>query len=185
MSKEIKNKAEEKMLQITNHLHDRIKKIRTGRAHTSLLDDLKISYYGNVSNLSHVASVSCPDARTVLISPWDQNALKDIEEAIVKSSLGMAPQNDGKVIRLKVPELTEDRRKEIIRNFKKDVEKCRVDIRQIRREMNEQIRSELKQKEISEDEAKSNEDDIQKLTDQFIKQVDDMSHQKEKELIKI
>ena len=117
MQKELKQKAEKKMTAGIERLKEKLKKIRTGRAHASLLDGLSVSYYGNPSELSHIASISCPDARTLLISPWDQGALKSIEEALVKSSLGMAPQNDGKSIRLKVPELTEDRRIEIVRLF--------------------------------------------------------------------
>ncbi len=185
MLNHLKKKSEEKMQQTLNHLIDRVKKIRTGRAHTSLLDGIVVSYYGNQSELSHVASISCPDARTLLISPWDQNALKSIEEAIVKSSIGMAPQNDGKVIRLKVPELTEDRRKDIIKNFKKDVEKTRIDLRQIRQEINASIRSLLKDKKINEDECKDAEKEIQKQIDHYNKQVNEISSQKEKELVQI
>lgn len=174
--------TKESMLHVTESLKNQLKKIRTGRAHASLLEDLTISYYGNQSHLSHIASISCPDSRTLIISPWDQNILKNIEEAIVKSSLGIAPQSDGKIIRLKVPELTEDRRKEIIRTFKKDIEKSKVDLRQIRREMNEQIRKQLKEKSINEDESKEAEGEVQKLTDQYVKIVDEISLQKEKEL---
>lgn len=185
MLEELKNQSRAKMLKAVEHLQNKLKKIRTGRAHASLLDGLTISYYGNESELSHVASVSYPDARTILISPWDQNALKSIEESIVKSSLELAPQSDGKVIRLKVPELTEDRRKEIIRSFKKDLEKSRIDLRQVRKEMNDQIKSLLKEKSISEDDSKNLEDEVQKQTDQFIKQIDELGAQKEKELTQV
>ncbi len=185
MQQELKQKSEKKMIATIERLKEKLKKIRTGRAHASLLDGLSVSYYGNQSELSHIASISCPDARTLLISPWDQGALKSIEEAIVKSSLGMAPQNDGKSIRLKVPELTEDRRIEIIRLFKKDVEKCRIELRQVRQETNIQIRKQLKDKAISEDESKQAEDEIQKQINHFNKQVDEISSQKEQELTKI
>ena len=177
--------AIKKMSEVIDRLKERVKKVRTGRAHTSLLDGLVVSYYGNKSELSHVASVSCPDVRTILISPWDQSALKSIEEAIVKSNLGMAPQNDGKSIRLKVPELTEDRRLEIIRHFKKDVEKSRVELRQIRQDLNNDARKKLKEKSISEDESKQAEDVVQKQTDIFNKKIDEISQQKEKELTTI
>ena len=177
--------SEQNMQKAIERLKEKVKRIRTGRASASLLDGVIVSYYGSQSELSHIASVSCPDARTLLISPWDQNALKSIEEAIVKSSIGMAPQNDGKVIRLKVPELTEDRKKEIIRNFKKDVEKTKIELRQVRQEINEQIRKKQKDKEISEDECKNATLEIQKQIDQFNHQVDDISHQKEKELIQV
>ena len=180
-----KDLAIQKMSEVIDRLKERVKKVRTGRAHTSLLDGLVVSYYGNKSDLSHVASVSCPDVRTILISPWDQSALKSIEEAIVKSNLGMAPQNDGKSIRLKVPELTEDRRLEIIRHFKKDVEKSRVELRQIRQDLNNDARKKLKEKAISEDESKQAEDAVQKQTDLFNKKIDEISQQKEKELTTI
>ena len=185
MLEELYLKSEKQMSQALDRLKEKLKKMRTGRAHISLLDGIVVSYYGNQSDLSHIASISCPDSRTLLISPWDQQALKNIEEAIVKSSLGMAPQSDGKSIRLKVPELTEDRRKEMIRFFKKDVENCRIDLRKIRQDMNSHIRSLLKQKSISEDESKLAESNIQKQIDQFNKQVDEMSRKKENELIQV
>jgi len=185
MQEELKQKSEQKMKTAIERLKEKLKKIRTGRAHISLLDGLNVSYYGSQSELSHIASISCPDAHTLLISPWDQGALKSIEEAIVKSSLGMAPQNDGKSIRLKVPELTEDRRVEIIRLFKKDVEQCRIELRQVRQEINTYIRKQLKEKAISEDESKQAEDEIQKQINLFNKQVDEISYKKEQELTKI
>ena len=185
MLKELQNKSKEKMQMVIMHLKDKLKKLRTGRAHISLLDGIKVQYYGNSSELSHIASLSCPDAGTLMIAPWDQNALKSIEEALVKSSLGMAPQNDGKVIRLKVPELTEDRRQEIIKVLKKDIEKSRVEIRQIRQETNNTARQLLKQKTINEDECRQAEDEVQKQTNQFNAQIDEMSSQKEKELTQI
>ena len=185
MKNEYKDKSNEQMSLVIGKLKEKLKRVRTGRARISLLDGLVVSYYGNKSEISHVASISCPDVRTILISPWDQGALKSIEEAIVKSSLGIAPQNDGKSIRLKIPELTKDRRIEIIRHFKKDVEKSRVELRQIRQELNNEIRKKLKEKTINEDESKQDEDIIQKQIDYFNKQVDEISQQKENELIQI
>ena len=185
MLDELQQKSQQKMQFAIDRLKDKIKKIRTGRAHISLLDGIVVSYYGSQSELSHIASVSCPDARTLLISPWDQNALKNIEEAIIKSSIGMAPQNDGKVIRLKVPELTEERRKEVIKNFKKDVEIAKIELRKARQEVNSAIRQLLKEKKINEDECKSTENDVQNHINQFNKQVDEMSLQKEKELTQV
>ena len=185
MQNEYRKKATEQMQEVTEKLKDRLKKVRTGRAHASLLEGLVVSYYGNNSDISHVASVSCPDAHTILISPWDQSALKSIEEALVKSNLGMAPQNDGKSIRLKVPELTKDRRLEIIRHFKKDVEKSRVELRQVRQDLNNDIRKKLKAKQVNEDESKQIEEIIQKQIDLSNKQIDEISQQKEKELIQI
>ena len=185
MLKELESKSQEKMAKVLGRLKEKLKTVRTGRAHISLLEGLKVSYYGNLSELAHIASVSCPDARTLLISPWDQGALTSIEEAIVKSPLELAPQNDGKTIRLVVPELTEDRRKEIIRNFKKEVEKTRIELRQVRKEMIDQVRSLFKAKSISEDQSKAAENSIQSQIDRFNKQVDEAGFQKSKELIKV
>ena len=185
MLKELHKISEQKMQKIIERLKEKVKRIRTGRASVSLLDGIIVSYYGNQSELSHVASLSCPDARTLLISPWDQSVIKNIEEALIKSSIGMAPQNDGKVIRLKVPELTEDRKKEIIRNFKKDVEKTRIELRQVRQEINERIKKAQKDKLISEDERENSMLEVQKQIDQFNHQVDHISLQKEKELIQV
>ena len=185
MLKDLEIKSKTKMGKVLTRLKEKLKTVRTGRAHISLLEGLKVSYYGSLSELSHIASVSCPDTRTLLISPWDQGALTSIEEAIVKSPLELAPQNDGKAIRLVVPELTEDRRKEIIRNFKKEVEKTRVELRQVRKEMNDQVRSLLKAKSISEDQSQAAENSIQSQIDQFNKQVDEVSSQKSQELMKV
>lgn len=182
---DVTQQAKEKMEKALDRLKEKMKQVRTGRAHISLLDGIKVSCYGTDSDLSHVASLSCPDARTILISPWDQNVLKSIEEAIVKSSIGMAPQSDGKVIRLKVPELTEDRRQEVIRSFKKELEKSKVDLRQVRKDIKDQIKNQLKDKSISEDEARSAEDEVQKQTDHFVAQVDELGQQKEKELTQV
>ena len=182
---EIKQETQERMQAAFQYTQDRIKKVRTGSAHSSLLEGVMVSSYGSEQELKHIASISCPDARSLVISPWDQNILKDIESAIIKSNLGMAPQRDGKVIRLRVPELTEERRGELIRAFKKDVEKVRVEFRQIRKMMNEKVRKALKEKHISEDMAKDIEADVQKQTDQFIKKVNELSEKKQKELTQI
>jgi ribosome recycling factor len=182
---EVKKETQDRMEKAFQHIQDKVKKVRTGSAHSSLLEGIKVSSYGSEQELKHIASISCPDARSLVISPWDQNTLKDIEAALVKSDLGMAPQRDGKVIRLRVPELTEERREELIRVFKKDVEKSRVEFRQIRKMMNEKVRKALKEKQISEDEAKDTEANIQDMTDRFIKQVNELSEKKQKELIRV
>ena len=185
MLEELIQKTEQDMQKTLEKFKDKIKKIRTGRANVSILEGVKVSCYGNLSDLHHVASLSCPDARTIMISPWDQNVLKDIEEALIKSSLGMIPQNDGKVIRLKVPELTEDRRKEIVKNFKKDVERFRIELRQIRQDANGLIRTSFKEKKISEDESKRAEDRIQKKIDLYNEKISEVSDQKEKEITRV
>ena len=182
---EVKKETQDRMEKAFQHIQNKVKKVRTGSAHSSLLEGVKVSSYGSEQKLKHIASISCPDTRSLVISPWDQNTLKDIEAALIKSDLGMAPQRDGKVIRLRVPELTEERREELIRVFKKDVEKSRVEFRQIRKMMNEKVRKALKEKEISEDEAKDTETNIQKMTDQYIKQINELSEKKQKELMRV
>ena len=182
---DIKKETEERMQKAFQYIQDKVKKMRTGSAHSSLLEGILVSSYGSEQELKHIASISCPDARSLVISPWDQNTLKDIESALVKSDLGMAPQRDGKVIRLRVPELTADRRQELIRAFKKDVEKVRVEFRQIRKIMNEKVKKALKEKEINEDIAKDVESDIQNKTDQFIKKVNELSEKKQRELMQV
>ncbi len=182
---EIKKQTRERMETAFWHVQDKVRKVRTGSAHSSLLEGIKVNSYGSEQDLKHIASISCPSARSLVISPWDQNTLKDIESALIKSDLGMAPIRDGKIIRLQIPELTEERREELIRVFKKDVEKSRVEFRQIRKIMNEKVRTALKEKHISEDMAKDMETDIQQMTDQFIKKVNELSEKKQKELIQV
>ena len=162
-----------------------LKKIRTGRAQVSMLDVIKVNYYGNATPLNQVAAVSCPDGKSFVIQPWEASTLKEIESAIVKSDLGMSPQNDGKLIRLRLPDLTEERRKELVKTIKKIVEDGRVAIRMSRREANEQLKKAGKDKVISEDEQKRLESEIQKLTDDYIGKVDQVSDDKEKELMTI
>lgn len=169
MTAEAKKKAQEKMEKSLQALQNELKKIRTGRAQVSMLDNIKVNYYGNLSPLNQVAAISCPDAKSFLISPWEASILKEIETAIVKSDIGMTPMNDGKVIRLKVPELTEERRKELVKQTKKIVEEARVAIRMARRDANEEVKKALKDKLISEDESKKSETDVQKQTDDYIK----------------
>lgn len=179
---EIKSETLNRMETAFQHIQQKIQKVRTGSAHSSLLEGIKVSSYGSEQALKHIASISCPDPRSMVIAPWDVNSLKDIESAIVKSDLGMAPQRDGKVIRLRVPELTEERREELIRAFNKDVEKARVEFRQIRKIMNDKVKKALKEKTISEDMAKDQESDIQKVTDQYIKKINELSERKKQEL---
>src|SRR5437868_5306148 len=185
MLADVKKTAQEKMDKTSKGLVEELKKIRTGKAQVSMLDGVKVNYYGSLSPLSQVASVSCPDAKSFLIAPWETSILKDIESAIIKSNLGMAPMNDGKVIRLKVPDLTEERRKDLAKQVKKVAEDSRVAIRMIRRDANEAVKKALKDKAISEDESKKSETDIQKMTDDFIKKVDQIADEKEKSILTI
>lgn len=181
----VKKNTQQKMDKTVHALGEELKKIRTGRAQVSMLDGIKVNYYGSLSPLSQVASVSTPDAKSFLIAPWETSVLKDIEQAIVKSDLGLAPINDGKVIRLKVPELTEERRKDLVKQTKKTVEDARVAVRMARRDANEEVKKALKDKAISEDENKRAETDIQKLTDDFIKKIDQIADEKEKSIMTV
>ncbi len=181
----VKNGAKAKMEKVIVGLGEELKKVRTGKAQVSMLDSVRVNYYGNMSPLNQVASVSTPDAKTFLIAPWESSILKDIEQAIVKSDIGMAPINDGKVIRLKVPDLTEERRKDLAKQVKKIVEDSRVAVRLVRRDANEEVKKAFKDKKISEDESKKGEADVQKITDDFIKKIDQIAEEKEKSILTI
>lgn len=185
MTKQIKATAEDNMKKGLDSLKRELSKVRTGKAHTSMLDVIKVNYYGQVTPLSQVAALSCPDARTFMIAPWEVSTLKEIEAAIVKSDLGMTPINDGKKILLKVPEITEQRRKELVKQIGKVVEDARVAVRHARRDANEEVKKALKDKLISEDESKKSQDEIQKLTDDYIAKVDQTAADKEKELMTV
>jgi len=185
MLNDVKKTSQDKMEKGLLALQNELKKIRTGRAQVSMLDNIKVNYYGTMSPLSQVAAISCPDAKSFLIAPWEASVLKEIEQSIVKSDLGLAPMNDGKVIRLKVPDLTEERRKELVKQTKKIVEEARVAVRMARRDANEEVKKFLKDKAVSEDEAKRSETEIQKMTDDYIKKVDAVSDEKEKSIMTI
>jgi ribosome recycling factor len=181
----LKKKTEASMQSAVTALTNELKKVRTGRAQISMLDSIRINYYGQQSPLNQVSAISCPDARSFLISPWEISLLKEIEQAIIKSDLGMTPQNDGKVVRLRLPELTEQRRKDLVKSIKKIVEDARVAVRMARRDANDALKNLLKDKAISEDENKAATDVIQKLTDDYIKKIDQIGADKEKELLTI
>lgn len=182
---DVKKNAQAKMDKTLAALGEELKKIRTGRAQVSMLDNVRVNYYGNPSPLSQVASISTPDAKSFLIAPWEVSILKDIEQAIIKSDLGMAPMNDGKVIRLKVPDLTEERRKDLAKQVKKIAEEARVAVRMARRDANDEVKKLQKDKAVSEDEGKKAEADIQKTTDDYIKKVDQVADEKEKSILTI
>lgn len=185
MIADVKKNAQAKMDKTLHALSEELKKVRTGRAQVSMLDGVRVNYYGSPTPLSQVAAISCPDAKSFLIAPWEASILKDIEQAIVKSDIGMAPMNDGKVIRLKVPDVTEERRKDLAKQVKKIAEESRVAIRMHRRDSNDEVKKLLKDKAVSEDEAKKAEADIQKVTDDFIKKVDQVADEKEKQIMTI
>ncbi len=183
MTEQLKAKTENAMKAAVTALANELKKVRTGRAQVSMLDNVRVNYYGQPAPINQVASVSCPDARSFMIAPWEIGLIKEIEQGIIKSDIGMTPQSDGKVIRLKLPELTEQRRKDLVKNIKKIVEDARVAIRMARREANDATKDALKGKAISEDENKKVNEQVQKLTDDYIKKVDQIGTDKEKELM--
>jgi ribosome recycling factor len=185
MIEPVKKSAKDAMDKAVNALVDQLKKVRTGRAQISMLDNVRVNYYGNMTPLNQVSAISTPDAKSFLIAPWEAQMLKEIEQSIIKSDLGMSPINDGKVIRLKVPDLTEERRKEMVKNIKKVVEDAKVAVRMARRDANEALKKGLKDKAISEDDNKRAEAEIQKTTDQYIEKIDKLAAEKEKEIMTI
>lgn len=185
MISDLKKTTESRMVKSIDSLTESLQSIRAGRANTSLLDRIYVDYYGQQSPLNQVASLSAPEARLLAIQPWDANLIPEIEKAIQKSDLGITPSNDGKVIRLVIPQLTEERRKDLTKLVGKYAEEAKVSIRNIRRDAMEDIKKAEKAKEISEDDRKTYEEDIQKLTDKFIKDVDGVAVEKEKELMEI
>ena len=184
MSIELKE-FKDKMGKSLDSLASEYTTIRAGRANPHVLDKIMVEYYGTPTNLQQVANISVSEARTIVIQPWEASLIKEIEKAILTSDLSLTPNNDGKVIRLTFPELTEDRRKELVKDVKKKGEGAKVAIRNIRRDANDMIKKQLKASEISEDEQKGAEDDIQKLTDEFIAKVDNLVDEKSKEIMTV
>lgn len=185
MTNQLKAKTEDLMKKGVESLKRELGKVRTGKAQLTMLDPVRVNYYGTLSPLSQIAALSTPDAKTFMIAPWEVNQLKEIEQAIIKSDIGMTPINDGKKIILKLPELTEQRRKELVKQIGKIVEDARVAVRMARRDGMEELKKALKDKVISEDENKKSQDDIQKLTDDYVKKVDQLAQEKEKELMTV
>lgn len=180
---EILAEAKEGMDKAIAALQRDLNRVRTGRASLSLLDGIKADYYGAPTPLNQMASLSVPEPRQILIQPWDPTALPDIEKAILKSELGLTPQNDGKVIRIMIPALTEERRRELVKVVRKMAEETKVAVRGARRDANEMLKELKKEKEISEDDMFRGQDEVQKVTDEAVGQVDDLAAQKEKEVL--
>ena len=176
---------EEKMNKSIESLANEYTTIRAGRANPHVLDRISVDYYGQPTNLQSVANISVSEARTLVIQPWEASLIKEIEKAILVSDLGLTRINDGKVIRLTFPELTEERRKDLTKDVKKKGEDAKVAIRNIRRDANDYIKKEQKANEISEDEQKDAEAEVQKLTDQFVKKIDEMVESKSKEIMTV
>jgi ribosome recycling factor len=164
-------------------LENDLKKIRTGRASLSILDDIRVDYYGTLTPLNQMASLSTPEGRLITIQPWDVSVIKDVEKAILKSDLGLTPSNDGKVIRISIPPLTEERRKQLVKVIYKKTEEHKISIRNVRRDTNDLLKSLKKDGEISEDDAFKAQDQVQKITDEHIKLIDDVCKNKEKEIL--
>lgn len=176
---------EVKMSKSVDSLAEDFAGIRAGRANPHILDKIKVEYYGQPSPLQSVANVSVPEARVIMIQPWDSSLIKEIEKAIMCSDIGITPGNDGKVIRLVFPELTEERRKELVKDVKKKAENAKVAVRNIRRDANDSFKKMNKANEISDDEVKMLEEQVQKLTDKYIKNIDTMTDNKSDEILTV
>ena len=175
----------EKMEKVINTYNERLSEIRAGRANPAILNKIRIDYYGTQTPINQVAAVSVPEARLIVIQPWDVSVLKEIEKAILTSDIGINPNNDGKVIRLSFPELTEERRKEIVKDVKKMAEEAKVAVRNVRREGIDKFKADQKAGDITEDDLKNAENEIQKLTDKYVEEADKIAEKKEKEIMSI
>lgn len=175
---------DEKMKKTYDHLLADYQTIRAGRANPHVLDKIKVDYYGSPTPIQQVGNISVPEPRMIQIAPWDKSLIRDIEKAILASDIGITPNNDGSVIRLVFPELTEERRKELVKDVKKKGEEAKVAVRNIRRDANDSFKK-LAKEEVSEDEIKSLEDEIQKLTDKYVKDIDKAVEEKSKEILTV
>lgn len=185
MPENIKRGAEDRMDKAISALRKELATLRAGRATPSLLDKVQVEYYGAMTPVNQMANISTPDPRTLMIQPWDKSSLGAIEKAIQKSELGLTPTNDGNLIRITIPSLTEERRQELVKLVKRNGEEAKVAIRNIRRDANDDLKKLEKNGEISEDESHRHQDDIQKTTDRFIAEVDKVTSAKEKEILEV
>jgi len=185
MIKDIYNDAEDRMKKTIEHLTKDLAGLRAGRANPAMLDRIMVEYYGQPTPLNQLANIAVPEARLLVIQPWDKSSIPEIEKAILKSDLGVNPSNDGNVIRINIPQLTEERRKDLVKVVKKRAEEARVAVRNIRREGNDMIKAAEKDKLISEDESKKGIDEVQKITDRYIKDVDAIAQTKEKDIMEV
>ena len=183
--KEIQNKLQQQMEKTIEALKHEISTIRAGRANAQMLDKIRVDYYGTPTPINQVGSISVPEPRTLMINPWDKSAMKDIETAIRNSDLGLNPTNDGEVIRLNVPALTEERRKELCKQAKKASEEFKVRLRNERRDANDKLKKLEKEGEITEDDLKKAQDNVQKMTDKYTKEVDVLLEVKEKDIMAV
>jgi len=182
--KNVEQQAEGKMLHSVNYLEEALSRIRAGKANIHILDGVKVEYYGNPAPLSNVATISIPDAKTITILPWDKNMMKPIEKAILNSEVGITPENNGEIIRLGIPPLTEERRKQLVKQSKAEAENAKVVVRNARRDANEEIKKAVKDG-APEDDGDETEISIQKLHDKYIKKIDEVLSTKEKEIMTV
>ena len=185
MIKEILQDAEDRMNKVTEILRKDYSSLRAGRANPALLDKVMVDYYGTPTPVNQTANISCPEPRLIVVQPWDKSLISAIEKAILKSDLGLNPNNDGSVIRLAIPQLTEERRRELVKTCSKKAEEAKVAVRNIRRDVNDSIKDLEKAKEASEDECKKALENAQKLTDRFVKTLDEIFEQKEKDIMAV
>ena len=185
MIKDIKQDAEKRMRRSVDALTDELSRMRTGRAHTSLLEHISVDYYGNPTPLNQTANIAVEDSRTLSVTPWDKSSIPAVEKAILNADLGLNPVTAGTVIRVPLPALTEERRKEYVKLVRHEAENTRIAVRNIRRDANHHIKQLLKEKEVTEDEERKAETEIQALTDQFVAEVDKILEQKEKDLMEV
>lgn len=185
MTKQVLEQAKEKMNKSLSAYSRELASIRAGRANANLLDRITVDYYGAPTPINQLAGVSVPEARLLVITPYDKTILGEIEKAIMKSDIGITPSNDGTVIRLMVPALTEERRKELVKQVKKEAEEAKVAVRNVRRDGNDDLKKLEKNGEITEDDLRGYGEDIQKLTDEFIAKIDDIAKQKEQEILSV
>ncbi len=176
--------AEEHMKKAVDHTASEFNKIRAGKASANMLDGLMVEYYGNPTPINQVATINTPDARTIAIKPWEKNMIGEIEKAITNSDLGLNPQNDGELVRLNIPPLTEERRLTLVKQAKHEAENGKISIRNIRKDANESIKSLLKE-HVSEDEVKAGEDEVQTLTDKYTHKIDELLERKEKDIMTV
>lgn len=185
MSQQVVDECKQNMDKRVKAFEADLLKVRTGRASIALLDGVKVDYYGTPTPLNQVATLTTPDARTITVAPYEKKLIQEIEKAIQRADLGIQPTNDGNVVRIPIPALTEDRRKDIVKNLKKVAEEAKVGLRNVRRDANEAVKKLAKDKTVSEDDAKRLEADIQKHTDAFVKAIDERLAKKEQEVLKI
>jgi len=179
------NDAKVRMKKAVELLRQELSKMRTGRASLAVLDDVRVEYYGNPTPLNQVATLATPDPRLITIQPWESNLIGAIEKAILKADIGLNPTNDGRLIRLPIPALTEERRKELVKFIKKHGEESKIAVRNIRRDANEHLKKLEKESNLPEDESKKAHNDVQKLTDDFVKEIDGVVANKDKEIMTV